>query len=780
MRQEKKRAILRRYNSHESSSSFEVIKMEHHRSPDSQDNTPDSTKSRVGSMGGGSTTDTSSGERRLGRVQQEYNARDFLERYSLPRVIQVDSGEPLLLYRCFDSFTKVQAKALYYKRGKEKVDENVLHFPEGYTGWFSLINEKGDKNAVLHHSILALVREQVCSFLSVQPFSAYAAQNSDIEDTKGKLQYVKTQVRGGQLFQLRAVFQHKERSEGSTRHFSKSSKLNKLARDKDLANRYAQLVGQNNQEIYVPLTTKGEFFEIHSSMKARICFPGMLDKTGPLALDKDCLYKISHLLRRVSLPIKVKLLHGSLPVGIPKDFPDTFILEKKYQEPLLVTCTLPPPWSETRHQISCFNLNSKIKLSKCTLGFDSENRLFKSQRLQAALAFCHKNVETWYREVRLVPNLEREIQNKTDSLCSNCKNMNINCNIECKGEKMDKNVNVKFGDNKQLITKEVLEKFPKPKRWYQRILNSTKNEDKFEEIRDPMEGMEKRKSIDRYKDMSKLIEEKFGRKGYNPVKKSASFMFQKRIEMGENSEKPALLKCQSLDTQLYSVAEEHNTSKSNISDNLSYDFRLCILENDEPKVKSLNDVRPQENKIVTKVDVEKRPDEGKLKKTKPDLIPTLPKDENVEQPYITERLCNEFHVKTKVQKKVSDQFFSGKIHTNLSIFDPKKSNVKSVVMHREGLSKRSIINFLNIDEIPYSHVKDEVSHNPQGRQKTETENIYAEICDEKREMCNKCDSKVCECIRTSTRTDYCYVKLGSNGDSVTQSDSDEAIYNTLR
>lgn len=74
------------------------------------------------------------------------------------------------------------------------------------------------------------------------------------------------------------------------------------------------------QEFYVPLTTKGEFYEIHSSMKAKLCFQGLLEKTGPLALDKDCLYKISHLLRRVALPVRVKLLTGPLPAGLPKDF----------------------------------------------------------------------------------------------------------------------------------------------------------------------------------------------------------------------------------------------------------------------------------------------------------------------------------------------------------------------------------------------------------------------------------------------------------------------------
>lgn len=121
-RLEKKRTYLRRYNSHESSYSFDIVKA------DSQDNTPESTKSRVGSA---EESHSSSADR---RNDKELSARDFLERYSLPRVVKVDGGEPLLLYRCFDSFTKIQSKAVVFKKGKERVDDNLLHFPEGYSG----------------------------------------------------------------------------------------------------------------------------------------------------------------------------------------------------------------------------------------------------------------------------------------------------------------------------------------------------------------------------------------------------------------------------------------------------------------------------------------------------------------------------------------------------------------------------------------------------------------------------------------------------------------------
>lgn len=466
----------------------------------------------------------------------------------------------------------------------------------------------------------------------------------------------------------------------------------------------------------------------------------------------------------------------------------------------MVTCTLPPPTPESRHQISCININSKLKISKCTLGFDSENRLFKSQRLQSALAFCHKNVENWYREVRLEANFKPPEDKQTDSVCKDCTKLKTLCN-EHRMEQVEDSIYSE--QNKQLITKEVIEKFPKPKKWYKhfKILGSGDNQEKYSDIKDPMDGMEKGKSIERYKDMSKLIEEKFGKKSYNPVKKSASFMFStKRIDLEEipSKNKPALLKCQSLDTQLstngdYNKANIRRNSRSNVSDSLSYDFQMCILENDssliEPRkhsrIGSENDIRHR-NLQITEINFDEiRPvtDVPKLKKSKPDLIPTLPKDDNNDSSFITERLCSEFHVKTKIQKKQMKNEIRGSgrfQQANLSIFDEDKvhSTKKSVVVqvHEAKPLKRVHKSFVNLEDIPYSHVADQVCEIPSGK-KVEDENIYAEICENP--SCT-CDSKMCSCKRTKKDSEYCYVKLGSNGDSVIQSDSDEAIYNTLR
>lgn len=518
----------------------------------------------------------------------------------------------------------------------------------------------------------------------------------------------------------------------------------------------------------------------------------------------------------------------------------------------MVTCTLPPPSENIKHEISCINLNSQVKIAKCTLGFDSENRLFKSQRVQAALAFCHKNVESWYREVRLVPNLQIEIlqRNRNSNInqpiiCIECKDGNELCS-NCRNRTNGDDFRIdEENSNKQLITKNVIDKFPKSKKWYRhfKILgvgSDNHSNSKYQDIKDPMEGIEKVKSIERYKDMSKLIEEKFGKKSYNPVKKSASFMYSnKRMDLQETpmdkASNPALLKCQSLDTQIYTIESDNqhlemlkdklNRKISNASDNFSREFQMCILDNESGLVdlksktslittqgQSLKDLKSM-NLQITKIDFDEiKPVEEvtKLKKIKPDLIPTLPKDDNCDNSYITERLCSEFHVKTKVQKRSfsKQNLFMGSDNVrnsvrlmdsirekhSFSVFDNHRRsmqnqskhsvNTRSVVVqvHEESLSKtksqlQKKISSV-IDDIPYSHVADEVNQRP-NEGKTPDENIYAEICEN---SCS-CDSmRKCECSKRTKQGDpeYCYVKLGSNGDSVTQSDSDEAIYNTLR
>lgn len=115
---------LRRFNSHDSRASFSEVLVE----------TDYSVSESLKNNSNSKTSQTSPDSTEERNRHQDFEARDFLERYSLPRVVRVEKGEPLLLYRCFDSFTKVEAKGVTGRKGKEKVDSSSLYFPEGYSG----------------------------------------------------------------------------------------------------------------------------------------------------------------------------------------------------------------------------------------------------------------------------------------------------------------------------------------------------------------------------------------------------------------------------------------------------------------------------------------------------------------------------------------------------------------------------------------------------------------------------------------------------------------------
>lgn len=410
-----------------------------------------------------------------------------------------------------------------------------------------------------------------------------------------------------------------------------------------------------------------------------------------------------------------------------------------------------------------------------------------------ALSHCHKNIEQWYRQVRLAPNLKQDI--KMDDSCESCRKSSKICShkVNVVHDEIKRYTETNLG--KQLITKEVIEKFPKSKKWYRHLLGGS-SESSYERmlkesVKEPIDGVEKVRSIDRYKDMSKLIEEKFGRKNYNPVKKSASFMFStKRIDLEETPMKtkgnPSLLKCQSLDTQICLTDGDGDRKKrgSNTSETLSHEFQMCILdETGGSKTKtsllktqgqSLKDLRSL-NMVITNIDLDEIKSADHVK---PDLIPShsalnLSKNENS---FITKRLCSEFHVKTKIQKKSTSK-------TKI-LEEPNVSADKLHIVQVHNIDKVQSRALPVVDDLPYSQVVDEVRQSSNVRT-SESENIYAEICDNATTFCKCTNKNRCLCVKSrkgNDSTEYCYVKLGSNGESITQSSDDDidAIYNTLR
>lgn len=454
--------------------------------------------------------------------------------------------------------------------------------------------------------------------------------------------------------------------------------------------------------------------------------------------------------------------------------------------------------------------------------------------------------------------------------CENCRGLKGETCESCRRQlEESKHLDSKRPDSKRSDSKcsedskQNVEGNQKWKKWYHQILKPQTSHE-----HEVVTKTDKIKSIDRYKDMSKLIEEKFGKKGHNPVKKSASFMFSgKRAEPGEASS-PALLKCQSLDNQLHGEANGMKPdlipTLSKVKDNsfvmnkLQKSFLMTKGDNSLIRNENENSFTKKENSFVMG---EFRKDSvmmGEVKKDsfmmgevrKNSFMVGEVKDNSFatsklqENSFMTERLCSEFHVKTKVQKRSSkndskvkgveapsrehsarriteicnrgveesrlislpmigptlggpnvigsnilgsNMVGSNVVNSNLvgpNIIDSNLigsnlvgsnllgSKVFSSNVVTSNVMASNVINSIS-EDVPYSNVLDEVKSNRS--RISEQENIYTEITND---FCG-CDKKLCSKCRTKSDADYCYVKLGSNGESLT-SDSDEAVYNTLR
>ncbi|XP_026467694.1 uncharacterized protein LOC113371277 [Ctenocephalides felis] len=592
----------------------------------------------------------------------------------------------------------------------------------GVTRWFSLVSDKGDAVAAVHTTLMQLVRERVYKFVSTEPFAAYS------ETLAGRAQYIRGMARAGQVYRLLAVFQ-----DGA----GDSSNGN----NKDGKGQYAQLLGDNQQIIYVSLSTKGKFYETSSSLPA----PGKQSN-----FDKDCVHRLPNILQHCDLPVNVKLISGPLPDCMSQDSSDILTLQSVSSEPMLVTCSLTenPEGSELQYQLTKTTASPDVTVSRCIVGPDTEHRLYKSASAQNVLAFCQNNLDSWFRRIEVVdapPVPENDkyenILNKIDGLkllksASFAKFLRGDNKHSPSHEKEDSiiflskhdlesmesdNMKKKHSSDYSLdkMSSEISSKMKvfepsKRTKWFKhfRILNTSEQKDyrqeiteKYREFVDPFDPNDKSKSIERYQDMAKLIEERFGKK----------FSTQDKTPPVKND-------------SLKKVLTKSISVQTSCPDN-----SLDCAENDENK--SIQpDVIPLEdlNKIEKYDEISDRTNSG-------------PKTS-----FFTEKLCAEFHVKTKQLSKSTSS-----LNTILHFSVPQKMSV--IELRKESQSNESITkatvhfpehktneeeisNIQNrklpeIDDLPYSTVRDRLDNKNQNQKIFEeeicpedNENIYAEIC----------------------------------------------------
>lgn len=567
------------------------------------------------------------------------------------------------------------------------------------------------------------------------------------------MHYVKGTARGGQVFRLLAVFEDGKHDAASGGHANssfthKSSSSNGGAntfREKEKG-RYAQLLNENRQVVYVSLTTKGKFYELEPSTPQIFQKPESSAKNNqPKPINTECVHRIGQLLAEATsdLPLTIRYIAG--PQGTTSVVPELLTVTKITTEHILIACPIEETECRSPLHLRKLPVVPEMQFIKCLLGYENEQKMILSQNIQNILKFCQLSVENFLRLVEmehLQPgNGKHSTYNGTKSKSEGLKILKpLNFPRLLRREKsmiahekedsiifLSKN-DLENLDNKRQQPAEKMKVFQatKKKQWFR-----SKSTAKVTQSDADLDAQAKRMSMDRYQDMSKLLHERFGSDDTDPlINMRPSGTARPSSEIGVNPSASGM--------GVIDMAELRQKSMSlqDMMDTRSSSAISCVANRP--------DLVPVDMEAASDLTVERTDNESTCEDR------SLVSFSN-QQSFISEKLLNEFHVKTKQHSKSSSHLhnllhFSVPQKMNISETPPRKpaeengsKNEGAVVLPPFEYSQMSIE-----DEMPYSNVRDtliDAANNASQQQPShisgsrsvdfvQPENIYAEICAE--------------------------------------------------
>lgn len=471
------------------------------------------------------------------------------------------------------------------------------------------------------------------------------------------------------------------------------------------------------------------------------------------------------------------------------------------------------PRYHAKEALQLLPLNGSIRVRRTQLGFENEKRMFLSARLQKALTFCQLNVDNWIRQIsyanpsvlkktaeelkddhepvkfekerkftlqglkidtsRLFGKSEKVLKDIPDETEGSIiflsknelehMNYDVYSDDEGKDEKSEDKHEEQFSSDKMHVFRE--DPSQKKHKWFKnfKLMKSTEkldekitaieNKDGSKDVKDPFDPSgEKHSSIERYQDMAKLIEDRFGaaRKSDGTTEKSHSYksLTTSSSDMGTSQcssshKKPVLTKSVSVQTGIPDNSEDDSGihmkhGKKNLSvDQINYCGSMESDTSSGRKLKSLDEnMLKKSSASKSSSNLERR------QRIQPDLIPekVIVKSESYNQiqsceeinmfgvgslyndsdfeinykqhSFITEKLCSEFHVKTK---RVLSKSTSNLLHPKKATDKKEGSNSNSMPTKTErSIETDKLVNFRKkIDKprapTPKSEVEDELT-----------------------------------------------------------------------
>lgn len=548
----------------------------------------------------------------------------------------------------------------------------------------------------------------------------------------GRPSYVKRTAYGGQIYRLLAVFEDGKQESGFmfSGHFKTGGG----------AGRYAQLLGENRQIIYVPLSCKGKFYEVEELSRSTLQPTSSLGPNANAALAMkphqvfaECVHRIGTIIKKnAELPINVRLLCSQ--AGSQNQIPEHLTINKVTFENCVIACPIEEPEARSPLHLRKLNITADLRFIKSFLGFENEVKMFSNQNVQNILKYCQFNCENFSKriEVEHIPVVKQNTVNGTKhkgeglnilrpfnfpKLLRREKSMIAH-------EKEDSIIFLSKNDLENMESKEqsdgrnggiVNQKMKvfqsTKKKWFRNMKPGTKD-DALHSLDKDLQS--KRMSLDRYQDMSKLLQERFG--GDVEIDDKDESVGRASSELGVDPRRATI---DNSDLRQKSMSLQDMDSHSDFSikpDVVNVDFVVHDYPDGESRNASTED--------------------GKESNDEPSLMSF-----NNQKSFITEKLCSEFHVKTKNQSKSSSnlqQLLHFQVPQKMNINDATKKG--SVMMPIKPIDFSTMIPTTSIDDdLPYSSVRDSLVYQPSidddplmsGANNSihnHPENIYAEIC----------------------------------------------------
>ncbi|XP_023163987.2 uncharacterized protein LOC111594769 isoform X2 [Drosophila hydei] len=727
--------------------------------------------------------------------QQQVNEPGTNSTSSAGSCPQPGHDELFLLYRL------VRQRIIYHGHNAKTQRKKWVLIPQEFPGYFSLLNEKGLPTATQYVSLMQLVRERVYKFASVDNMPAFTESSPPggangatspthegcLPSIKQRPQYVKTTARGGQVFRLLAVFEdgkqeHHGMQQQHHQHHHQASVLNSMSKSNLIAGRdkekgrYAQLLNEQRQVMYVPLATKGKFYEIEPGI------PQLLQKMGDTQrkLNPECVYRLGVLVAAAKqLPLTLRYISG--PAGA--EIPEHLCISRVSREDVIIGCPLEEldgsgqvqPQQQHQLQLRKLYVSREMQLLKCLLGFDTEQRMLANAQVQNILKFCQFNCDQFLKlvEIELMQPNERSSSKSREGL-KILKPLHLpkllrreksGMTATAAHEKEDSIIFLSKTDLEQLEAKEAaaaaatvseassqiasnriserMKVFQSTKKKWFRKQEQQQQQQQLDKSQTELQldVQAKRLSMERYTDMSKLLQERFGNE--EALVTSAD--------------------TQSLHSETETTTLSHSIERSSMPKSLDTLLQKSMSLQD---IELLNGQREQHRPDLLSAHTDAISEAGNELEDVENQTPPP-------QSFITEKLYNEFHVKTRQYSKSSGSLhqlrhFSLPQKMQLHESEPEKRNQtqfraqQQLQLGKEPITGRRAAGGVSLlgglvalspaplvsptslveDDLPYSSVRDSLvmSSLDSSEQQRDSapimpaaldyakENIYAEIC----------------------------------------------------